>query len=177
MGNTANTSPGTVVNTTGGVGTIAWGSPSRALTSNNIYATASLTLNTTSNYLVATNYGFAIPAGATITGIVATIERGWATSNVRDNRVRIMLPDGSIGATDRASADLWLSADTVVTYGSSTDLWGETWTPAGINDADFGVALSVTNTAPADEDACTANVDHFTITIYYTEGMPQIMIF
>jgi hypothetical protein len=53
-----------------------------------------------------------------------------------------------------------------VTYGSSTDLWGTTWTPADINAAGFGAALAVTEISSRGANE-TAHVDHITITVHY----------
>lgn len=55
-------SPGTLADDAA-VGTVAWSNPSNAASSNDSYATASGAGGTT-HYLKATNFGFAIPAGA-----------------------------------------------------------------------------------------------------------------
>ncbi len=52
--------------------------------------------------------------------------------------------------------------DATVTYGGSSDLWGETWTPADINAAGFGAAIAVT------DGLDTAGVDHITAKVYFT---------
>lgn len=67
-----------VANTTGpnapasaavsGTGT-AWSSPASALTSDGVFASVFVSPGGTSNQLQVTNFGFAIPAGATINGI------------------------------------------------------------------------------------------------------------
>ena len=55
-------------------------------------------------------------------------------------------------------------------YGGTSALWGETWTAADINASNFGVALSVTDSADA------ALVDHMTIKVYYNlcQPAPQV---
>ena len=63
--------------------------------------------------------------------------------DVVDERARIVNADGTIGTTDKSIADDWSSSYAYVSYGSSTDLWGETWTAADINDANFGFALAI----------------------------------
>lgn len=57
-----------------GTGTVAWNNPANAVSSNGSYATASVDATAT-NYLHCTNYGFTIPAGATINGITVNVER------------------------------------------------------------------------------------------------------
>ncbi len=52
------------------------------------------------------------------------------------------------------------------TYGSASDLWGTTWTPAEINNTNFGVSLSVLNQSGF--SSRTASVDYIQITVTYT---------
>lgn len=136
-------SAGTISNDSS-YGTVAWVSPSNALTSNNAYTTATGDNNAASNYLKASNFGFAIPDGVTINGIVAEFEQNSNGSYVGHNRVRIVKADGTIGTTNK-TGDQWpVGTDAYRSYGGSTDAWGETWTSANINDPDFGVAISNT---------------------------------
>ena len=116
----------------------------------------------TSHYLKSTNFGFSIPTNSTILGIKAEIEKKQdaTTSDTYDSAVKIIKADGSIGTTNKADANEWSTTESYTTYGSTTDLWGETWTAENINDADFGVALSATGNG-------IASVDHVRITIYY----------
>lgn len=141
-------SPGTMADDAT-VGTVAWTNPNNAMASDNVYATCALNGTTgVSHYLKATNFGFAIPAGATINGILAEFEKkkSGANANGYDVTVKIVKADGTFGTTNKAdTVTAWSSTDTYVSVpvsGASTDLWGETWTPADINDVDFGVALS-----------------------------------
>lgn len=60
-----------------------------------------------------------------------------------DNVVSIVKADGSVGTTNKASSTSWPTAETTVSYGGSNDLWGETWFPADINNANFGAVLAV----------------------------------
>ena len=152
------------------VGTIAWSNPTRVVASDNSRSSASLSgAGSISHYLKATSFGFAIPAGATIDGIVVEIEKREQESadDVKDSKVRIIKSDGTIGTTDRAdTATEWGTSDAYATYGGTTDLWGEAWSSTDINDADFGVAISAVS-APG---SAVADVDHIRITVYYTES-------
>jgi hypothetical protein len=122
-----------------------------------------LTLNSPTHYLKATNFGFTIPGGSTIEGIVVEIEHKESGSTVaKDNRVRIV-KGGTIGSTDKASASEWPTSDAYASYGRFDDLWGETWSSTDINATDFGVALSAIGLG-----AGTASVDHIRITVYYS---------
>lgn len=170
-------SPGTLADDAT-VGTIAWSNPTNTTSSNNVYATATHNGGGTTHYLKATNLGFAIPTGATINGIVMEIERSdvqlpsmGINYQTTDSAVKIVKADGSIGTTNKAIAGLWTdsSTETYKTYGSSSDLWGETWTAENINDIDFGTVYSVL----LEDDGPTTQkvrVNHIRITVYYTEA-------
>lgn len=142
------------------VGTLAWFLPTRIISSNNSYAVVSAATGTT-NYLVSSSHGFTIPTGATINGIVVEIERK-RSGPVNDSAVRIV-KGGAISATNRSAGASWSAADTLDSFGSSSDLWGETWTSSDINASNFGVALSATSLSLSD-----ASVDLVQITVYYT---------
>src|SRR5690606_22873191 len=62
----------------------------------------------------------------------------------------------------------WPTADEVATYGGPADLWGESWTAADINAADFGLVVAATNDGSG--NAGQARVDCVTITIYTTDA-------
>lgn len=158
-------SPVTVVNDAS-VGDIAWTNPGNGISSNDVYATAVIGMGMTSQYLKATEFGFAIPAGATIDGITVAVERKGtqAQTGVKDSEVKIV-KGGTIGTTNKLSADIWPTTDAYKTYGGATDLWGETWTSTDINATNFGMVILATLDT-LDE---TASVDHIRITINYTE--------
>ena len=163
-------SPGTVVDNAA-VGTEIWSNPNNAKISDNIYTGIVVGGVATSHYLKATNFGFSIPVGATIDGILVEIEReadqNSADDNVKDSSVKIVKADGSIGATNKAdTVNKWPTTDTYKSYGSAIDLWGESWTSTDINDVDFGVVLSVVLTCL--DWGVAALVDHIRITVYYT---------
>lgn len=130
--------------------------------SDNSYATCVLFPSGQSHYLAATNFGFSIPGGSTIEGIVVEIEhKESGAAACRDNRVRI-IKGGVTGSTDKASGTEWPTSDGYGSYGASNDLWGETWTVADINSSGFGVAVSALGLGGG-----TASVDHVRVTVYY----------
>jgi hypothetical protein len=156
-----------------GVGTVTWLNPGNITTAGSPYATTSIPLpiGTQTHYLYGTNYGFSIPAGATIDGISVTISRTGqlvaGTAGVNDNVVSLV-KGGSVTGSNYASTTLvWPSSLGTRTYGGSSDLWGTTWSPAEINATDFGVALSA-KLSPTSLSAKIATVDYMQITVYYT---------
>lgn len=169
MASSGPNNPGTLADESS-IGSSAWSNASNAASSDNTYATNSVSGGGISHYLKATNFGFAIDSGATIDGIVVEVEKGWPSGIGApvDYRVRIV-KGGVIGSTDKSSVDMWTVMDTYKTHGANNDLWGETWAAADINDSGFGFAISATNGGgmPAD-----IQIDHIRITVYYTAGAP-----
>ena len=160
---TAATSGGTFANDAT-IGTIDWDTPSNASASDNTRASATLLLSEITKYLKATNFGFSIPTGSTIRGIVVEVEKSSAlATTVEDNSVKIV-KGGTISGDNKAAAGAWDTTDTYASYGSATDLWGVTWTAEDINNSGFGVVVAADATA-----AGTARIDHIRITIHYTD--------
>ena len=154
-------SPGTLADSDG-TGTVVWSNSSNAGASDDAYAQAAL-LTSTSRYLLATNFGFSIPAGATIDGILVEIEKNAGLlDTITDDRVRLV-KGGTVQSTDKASGTNWPTSDAYSSYGGAADLWSGTWESTDINASNFGVALSATGLG-------TASVDHMRITITYTEA-------
>ncbi|TSC61926.1 MAG: hypothetical protein G01um1014106_684, partial [Parcubacteria group bacterium Gr01-1014_106] len=155
------------------IGSGTWSNPSNAASSNDARATASGAGG--SQYLKATNFSFSIPSGATITGIVVQVERVRSVdiTNMEDNSIRLV-QDGTIAGNNKATSTVWpFDPESTAAYGSSSDLWGLSWTASQINSADFGVVISVKRTDGC-ESPCTeggAGIDHVTITVSYTPAV------
>ena len=152
-------SPSTVVDDAS-FGGASWFPPGNASASDNLYASVAPSGSPT-HYLKATNFGFNIPAPAQIQGIEVFVERKSSLGTIFDSRARIV-KGGVIGATDRALVGTWPLMDATATYGGTSDLWGDTFTPADINATNFGFALSV------DDNVDAAAVDHISISVHYT---------
>ena len=150
----------------------SWVNVGNAVTSDNLYATfgnISGPVGGYTDYLVVKGFGFAIPGGATITGILVEVERSDANSNTSDFQVNI-IKNNIIGATNKAVAALWPAADAYQSYGSSSDLWGDTWTATDINSAGFGVAIAAQRGATG--GATAGKVDHVRISVTYLVVLP-----
>ncbi len=123
-------------------GAVSWVNPINASTDNTTYSNVSLSSGQITHYLKATNFGFTIPSTATITGITVEIERYEDANNkLKDNAV-YLLKSGAIVGTNASTGSNWPNSVGVITYGGTTNLWGTTWTPIDINNANFGVVLS-----------------------------------
>jgi MSHA biogenesis protein MshQ len=153
------------------IGTKTWSTLTGPVTSDNAYATATVTDGQTTHYLKCTGYGFAIPSNAVIEGITVGVERFANNTNLQDAAVRIV-KGGGIGTTDRSNAGLYPTADpnTYDDHGGVNDLWGETWTPADINSANFGVAIASRKSSTAGNNR-TISIDHINISVAYRLSM------
>jgi hypothetical protein len=167
-------SPGTISNEVVAGSKGAWTTIANAAASDNAYAITP-TMSTAGDYtdrLVATNFGFAIPAGNTIIGITATVEKSFTGgNNVTDREVMLVKGGVTQTVTNKALGTNWPATDAVSTYGSSVDLWGNSWTLANVNASNFGIAIAAQRvSAPGAPQ--TARVDHITITVSYTTTLP-----
>lgn len=147
------------------VGSVDWTNPNGVTTGPGGGDTAKATMGASqsSYYLVATNFGFSIPGGSVIDGIVAEFQRQGQISEVLDAGVRIV-KNGAMGDGDK-SAGSWPTNQTFSSYGGIADLWGETWSLGDINSSGFGMAIAATNTAT---HIGFAKVNYIRITVHYT---------
>lgn len=161
------------------VGTVTWTNPGNAAVSDNIYATATFSSSggstSTTHYLKVLNASSALsslPDNATINGITISIERkansSGSSDNVTDSTVRLVVGGTISGANKADTVTQWPSADTVVNYGSSSDLWSLTGlTGADLKSTTFGIVLSV-NIHSSFSFSEVASVDAITLTVDYT---------
>lgn len=166
--------PATVTETNLSGSDFGWNNANNALTSNDDYAYAGATLTLLnpskySDYMTLTNFNMSIPAAVTICGIVVQIDRKASGLSlgavVKDYRVRLV-KGGSVTGNNNASGSGWTGSETTATYGSSSDLWGTTWTPADINSGNFGFALSAEISGLLGV-FLSADIDNVRITVYY----------
>jgi|GEM_PF-1761677 len=150
---------------TSSAGSVGWTNPNNAEgTQDNICAERT---GAAGGALDLTSFGFTIPDAAVIQGITVEVKMA-ATSSSEGVRVRLLKGgspttnfqdiNGTAGQTD-------CTTSAFRTVGSPTDLWGETWTAADINSANFGVRLSKLGASN------TAYVDSVRITIEYQDVM------
>lgn len=156
-----------------------WVGAFNLLTDNGSYASydaVSIAVHTAASIIV-TNYGFTIPTGATINGILVEIKRykqslfGGEPCSGKDNVVKLRKANATDGTTNKASTTNWnTSPGAYTSYGGATDLWGDTWTPADINSTNFGAKLIVQTLSYQNGDGIQYLVDTIRITVYYTES-------
>jgi hypothetical protein len=154
-----------------GVGTTAWTTPTNVYTSNGVYATQKLASAAAGHYLVASAFGFSVPAGATVDGVTVDVQKNAAASSksaIVDNSVKLVKA-GVVTGTSQATTTVWPSSNSYVSYGGSSAAWGASLTPADVNAANFGVAISAKNNKLSGTGATlAANIDHIRISVSYT---------
>lgn len=161
-------SPGTMADDAT-VGTVAWANPDNAKTSDNTYTVANCT-TLSSHRLNATNFGFSIPTGATINGILVEYEAsrtktGGTGSYFQRNRI---IKNGTVGVTSPTPSGGINDTEQYYSSGSSSYLWGLTWTAEDVNSPDFGFSVWIDGSG--DAPTYTFFIDHIRVTVYYTGG-------
>lgn len=141
--------------------------------SDNIYASAIHCgcCDANTNCLRLTNFGFNIPAGASITGIIVDIEkRSDFGAHIEDNGLRLLNGGVETGNNNANFGLQWPWTDTKVTYGGCNDLWGSAWTPAQINAPSFGLVFaSIDYTCGGD---VLSYIDEISISVCYVVPLP-----
>lgn len=144
---------------------VLWDNPQNASASDNAYASAGLSTGQRTCSLRCTGFGFTIPAGAAIAGIVVEYEAySSSASTILDYAVYLVL-GGNRRGSGRQSTSYWPTRETWLQRGGANDLWGTTWTPSDVNDSSFGVDIQAANGGGTPS---TAYIDAVRITVYYT---------
>ena len=142
-----------------------WATPGNVTVSDDSRATAALAISGASDGLQMTAFGFSIPAGATINGFVVEIEKSMTGAGTINDASVFLVKGGVVVGTDHGVVPAWPATYAFTTYGSSSDLWGTTWTVAQVNASNFGVEIAALE---AGVNTATARVDFGRITVYYT---------
>ena len=144
---------------------LPWSQPQNAQSSDNSYASVGLSsFGPYSEGLKATGFGFSIPTTASICGIEVNVERSRSGFiGVHDLEINVVKNNTVTGFNYASNLD-WDTTDLLVTYGSNSDLWGTTWTPAEINNSSFGAAVSASKGGPFSSSGL---VDQITIKVFY----------
>lgn len=164
--NTGNTFPGTGTNDAG-IGATAWVTPENIVSDNTTDATCNA--GASSQYLVASNFGFTLPTSpiaAVVKGVTVRIEGSESSAGTEVVSAQLQDAGGALFGNVKTNTFSG-TGKTVYTYGAANDLWGLTnpWqlTPAITNDIDFGVRFWYTT-------AHNVAVDYVTIAIEYKIG-------
>lgn len=149
---------------------IAWDNTDNILNLGPTSASALLPNGATTQLLQARGFGFSIPAGATIAGILVRTRGNTDSGTVIDSSVRL-LKAGVAAGSDKATATPWHTFPFLVDYGSFSDLWGTTWTAEDLNNPNFGVELSASRISGT---AARAYISFFWIDVFYAPAGVQM---
>jgi MBG domain (YGX type) len=162
--------PNAGISVTAGPGTTAWINPGNITADDSVDAQVGLASNSISEYLEATDFGFALPSSAIIQGITVTIGRssaGVGGGRIEDNTVKIIKNGTPVGTNYAALGVIWPPnhQEQPAIYSPVDPLWGTTWTATDINANNFGVAVSVIN--PDLVGTEIAFVDYISVSVSY----------
>lgn len=146
-------------------GTVDWVDPENADTSNDTYATATLTSGQTTKYLKATGFCFGLAGNLTISNVTVRVEAHASADTVTDLKVELVV-GGTIGGTSQHTGVDLGTTDAVRTYSATPTAWGfPSLSILDVNSADFGVALRYSNGSASSR---SVSVDSIEIRLTYT---------
>lgn len=154
-----------------GGGGVAWGNPTNIEAADSVFATNAIPDTQVGDDLIGTGFGFAITSTDTINGITLEVNVKQNTitgGGARENSVKLLKAGAAAGTSLDTGAQPGTSVSTV-SYGGVANLWGTTWTPADINNTNFGAAVSYANSTGGGTSR-TVSVDFMRITITSTSA-------
>lgn len=146
-------------------GSETWSNLSDALTENSNFAFYDAA-GGSSRILKLTGFGFSIPAGSSINGVVAEVRRKRAASsaNMHDQLIQLRV-GGIFSGGNKASGTRWPVSADYAAYGSATDTWGLTLAASDVNSTDFGIGVQGSIDSNSSDDGM---IDTVRLTVYYT---------
>ncbi len=150
-----------------GLGTsIDWTNVNNAGVSDNQYVSTTQTFlnpGETTHLLLATDFRFSVPDGATILGVKVAIERQDQDYQTEDYGTSL-LKDGTNPVGSSNLSYFWDAVDTYQVHGNATYMWGTTLTPAEVNASTFGLAFAGINNSAG---TTRPLVDYLNISVFY----------
>lgn len=117
-------------------------------------------------------YSNSLSGGSSPKSVYTNTTTGGSTSALQDLTVQLLKAGSPVGS-NKASSTGWSTSKTTVGYGSSSDLWGTTWTPADLNASNFGVRFAGKNVVTGIADV-TASLDYISVTVTYNDDISGI---
>ena len=150
--------------------------PTNAETTNVVYATCLTNSGPCTTRLSGSSYGFSIPAGATINGITVSVVAHCSATSSCDlgsfaggTGICVTKVAATCTGTAKLDTTIWGTSDTTFTYGSSSDLWGTTWTVSDINGSGFGAGIDPEVNSALNR---TMSIDSILVTVTFTPAPP-----
>ncbi|MFX0041491.1 MAG: hypothetical protein ACFE8L_01145, partial [Candidatus Hodarchaeota archaeon] len=117
------------------------------------------------------DFNFNIPAGATIQGILVSIEASTSVQYQSTGCWIRLSHNGGFSYTTPKSQSWSSTFDSYRTVGSSSDTWGRTWSPSDFSNSNFRIWLEKSGSTSA-----TLRVDHIRIIVYYSLTTDTVVI-
>lgn len=157
----------------------AWTNASNLFADDAAYSVNKIAVAQTDTQLIYTSgFGFTIPSGATILGIELRIEKSRSNNNhtFDDRTVRLFDNTGvPLGSNKQDNVNWPTTGSAPVDYGSPSDLWGATWTPAIVNATSFGAGIAtVWNNGSGLSN--NAQVDYMQIRVTYCNVVTSVVL-
>lgn len=156
-------------------GSVAWQTPNNAKFDDGAftYCAQSAPIISTSETLVASNFGFNVPAGSAIVGVEVRVKRE-AVLAAKDATLFFLSSFGDV-SEDKADPNDWPTNFDTKVYGSSSDRWSLFNLSAEyFNSSAFAVNIKA-NVGPGNlgsQTSAEARIDFISATIYYQPGQP-----
>lgn len=138
----------------------SWVDENNALSSDGAYAVCALPFSLKTNYLVISNFGFAIPTGSNIVGVTITSEL--KASSTTDVLSSAELSNGDIASATELGVG---TSDVNAVVGGQFIGFGESLTVAEVNDSSFSVKVRYEATSSS------ISVDAITVVVHYVEDL------
>ncbi|KKN35391.1 hypothetical protein LCGC14_0784180 [marine sediment metagenome] len=171
--------PATAVNVPGAYPD--WFYTTNVFASDNSRAEQELTIDDTfGDPLLATNFGFTIPTGATIDGVKVEIERCEESDEPGESLFYeiYLIKAGSPTGTYKVGTpfNTACASEIYESHGGSSDMWAATLTPAEVNAVTFGMRVALSNEELPDEGQSITYIDHIRMTVYYTAAATNLQV-
>lgn len=147
-------------------GNVAWSNPTNIqgdTTSTAATATGFTANGQTSQRLRASNFGFELPTGAVVNGIIVSVEQQSANNNRNGWHTVELLKSGSESGDNKSDSSA-INGKTIKSFGANNDLWGNSLTYSDVNNSGFGVSLKIVRNS----NSTTTSIFRVEITVYYT---------
>ena len=140
-----------------------WTNPANAVSRNGVYATNALASGGgfQTYYLKATDFGFAVPADATIVGVSLRVA-GLTSLGTRTWECKLV-KGGTVSGDNKSTSIPSAVAEKIL--GGEADMWGLTLTPSDVNASNFGAVVSCLQ---GDSNGSTESIDSILLAVHYT---------
>ena len=144
------------------------GTINNIFSSNDTRASCEFVSSNQCDFLRTTGYGFSIPPTAIIQGIVVEVEGYFSSAPASPTMLVNLVKNGAEVGQQKTNGTDQIN-ETYVTFGTFTDLWSTTFTPAEVNASNFGASVRAYTSGGS---SIFFYVDHVRISVYYTTSTP-----